>query len=419
MPRRILYIKYGSQSGVTDAVLQRLLAAGHDVRVFAPLDGFLYKRRLGRFQIPNVAPGPVVATAAAMARFRRHWKPWYVHTTVAFDRLSARCERAVAAERPDLVLQAGVLFAPGARGRAPYYLYCDHTRALHEAYAPLPGLDPPMPFEAAWRERETAVYRGAEAIFVMSEHVKRSLAQTYRIAPERVHVIGAGPNVQPRAPSAVPRERAFLFVGKNFAPKGGPEMLEAFAGVRARHPESELWMAGGKQPERAPPGVKLLGRLPPAEVANLYERACAFVLPTLREAFGLAYLEAMSYGLPCIGSRIEAIPEIIAEGETGLLVPPRDPAALTAAMLSLLDRPERARAMGEAGRRRVAERFGWDRAVRTMLEVMTGAGRAAAEEQKGTALTGGPLREALEDSPAATRSRGGERGEAAARARAG
>jgi len=268
------------------------------------------------------------------------------------------------------VLQAGVLFAPGARGRAPYYLYCDHTRALHEAYAPLRGLDPPMPFEAAWRERETAVYHGAEAIFVMSEHVKRSLAETYRIAPERVHVVGAGPNVGPRAPSAVPRERAFLFVGQNFVPKGGPEALEAFAGVRARHPESELWMVGGKQPERAPPGVKLFGRLPSAEVARLYEHAFAFVLPTLREAFGLAYLEAMSFGLPCIGTRIEAIPEIVAEGETGLLVPPRDPGALGAAMLSLLDRPEQAQAMGEAGRRRVAERFGWDRAVGKMLEVM-------------------------------------------------
>jgi len=384
MPSRILYINYGTQSGVTDAVLQRLLAAGHEVRVFDPVGGFLFKRRLGSIQVPNIAPDAVIATVAAMARFRRHWKPWYVHTTVAFDRLTARCDRAVAAERPDLVLQAGVLFAPGSPGRVPYYLYCDHTRALHEAYAPLPGLTPPMPFQAAWRARETAVYRGAEAIFVMSEHVKRSLADAYGIARERVHVVGAGPNVGPQGRSAVPRERAFLFVGKNFVPKGGPETLGAFAAVRARHPEAELWMVGGQQPGDAPPGVKLLGRLPFDEVAKLYERAFAFVLPTLREAFGLAYLEAMSYGLPCIGSRIEAIPEIIAEGETGLLVPTRDPAALAAAMLTLLDQPERAQAMGAAGRQRVADRFGWDRAVRKILEVME---------------TGGALPRPLQDRP--------------------
>ena len=338
--------------------------------------------------MPNVAPDALIATAAAMARFRRHWKPWYVHTTAAFDRLTARCDRVVAAERPELVLQAGVLFAPGAPGRAPYYLYCNHTRALHEAYAPLPGLDPPMPFEAAWRARETAVYRGAEAIFVMSEHVRRSLAGAYGIAPERVHVVGAGPNVAPQARSDVPRERAFLFVGRNFVPKGGPETLEAFAAVRAIHPEAELWIVGGQQPGHAPPGVKLLGRLPFAEVARLYERAFAFVLPTLREAFGLAYLEAMSYGLPCIGTRIEAIPEIIADGETGLLVPTRDPASLAAAMLTLLDEPDRARAMGLAGRRRVTNRFGWDRAVRRMLEVMERRGALPAQLQDRPVIAG-------------------------------
>ena len=51
MPSRILYINYGSQSGVTDAVLQRLRAAGREVRVFDPLDGFLYKRRVGSIQV--------------------------------------------------------------------------------------------------------------------------------------------------------------------------------------------------------------------------------------------------------------------------------------------------------------------------------------------------------------------------------
>ncbi|GEJ56454.1 glycosyltransferase family 4 protein [Anaeromyxobacter diazotrophicus] len=383
MPLRILYINYGSQSGVTAAVLERLRRAGHEVQVFDPVDGFLYKRRLGPVQIPNLRPGPVLATAAAMARFRRHWKPWYVHTTVAFDLLTARCERAVAAAAPDVVLQAGVLFAPVRdplrRPHPPYYLYCDHTRALNERYDPVPGLDPPIPFEGGWRRRETEVYRGAAALFVMSEHVRRSLAADYGVSPDRVHVIGAGANVAPAGPPpAGPREQALLFVGRHFAAKGGPETLAAFEAVRARHPRAELWMVGGRQPERSPAGVRLLGPRPPAEVGALYARASAFVLPTLREAFGLSFLEAMSYGLPCVGTRIEAIPEIVADGATGLLVPPRDPAALAAAMLRLLDDPARARAMGEAGRWRAAERFGWDRAVRLLLQVIERgvAGRA-------------------------------------------
>lgn len=374
MPLRILYINYGSQSGVTAAVLERLRRAGHEVRVFDPLAGFLYKRRLGPVQIPNLRADPVLATAAAMARFRRYWKPWYVHTTVAFDRLTARCDRAVAAAAPDVVLQAGVLFAPVRdplhRPHPPYYLYCDHTRALNERYDPVPGLDPPIPFERGWRRREAEVYRGAAAIFVMSEHVRRSLESDYGIPSDQVHVVGAGANVEPAGPTPGPREQAFLFVGRHFVAKGGPEALAAFEAVRARHPRAELWMVGGHQPDRSPAGVRLLGPRPPAEVAALYARASAFVLPTLREAFGLSFLEAMSYGLPCVGTRIEAIPEIVADGETGLLVPPRDAGALAAAMLRLLDEPERARAMGEAGRRRAAERFGWDRAVRLLLQVV-------------------------------------------------
>jgi len=377
---RILYLNYGPQSGVTAAVVQRLRAAGHEVRIFDPVDGFLYKRQLGRLRVPNVAVDPILATAAAMARFRAHWKPWYVHTCLAFDRLSARCDRAVREARPEVVLQAGVLFAPCRHGRAPYYLYCDHTRALNEAYDPVPGLDPPIPFHEGWRWREAAVYHGAEAIFVMSEHVKASLARDYGVSAARVHVVGAGPNVTPADATGPPppREKALLFVGKAFALKGGPDALRAFEAVRARHPDAELWMVGARQPERAPAGVKLLGRLPAHGVADLYRRASAFVLPTLREAFGLAFLEAMSFGLPCIGTAIEAVPEIVADGETGLLVPPRNPAALARAILSLVDDPVGARAMGAAGERRVAARFGWDRAVRLMLDVVErGAAPAA------------------------------------------
>jgi glycosyltransferase involved in cell wall biosynthesis len=368
---RLLYLNYGPQSGVTAAVMYHLSRLGQDVRVWDPVAGFLYKRQLGRLKVPNALPFPVVATAAAMLRFRRDWKDLYVHTCFAFDRLTARCERAIAAARPDAVLQNGVLFAPGRMDRVPTYLYCDHTRAIAEAYPALPGLQAPIPFEPGWRRREEAVYRRAAAIFTMSGFVRGSLLRDYGVDPRRVHVVGAGPHVTPvGAAPPVRREKAMLFVGSAFARKGGPEAVEAFRPVRARHPDAELWMAGGEQPLRAPPGVRLLGPRSGEELAPLFARACAFVLPTLREPFGLAFLEAMSFGLPCIGTTVEAVPEIVADGETGLLVPPRDTAALARAMVRLLDDPAAGRAMGEAGRARVAARFSWERAVGRMVEVM-------------------------------------------------
>jgi alpha-maltose-1-phosphate synthase len=378
-PLRILYLAYGSQSGVTAAVVEQLTAAGHEVHVGNPVKGFLYKRKVAGVQVPNATPGPVVATAAAMLRFRARWRELYVHTCAAFDLLTARAAALVRRVRPDLVLQSGVLFGPGARA-VPYYLYVDHTRAISERYSPADGLGPPIPYEAAWRRREREVYRRAAAIFSMSEHARRSLVEDYGVPPARVHVVGAGPNVRPGG-GALPeqREPAFLFVGKHFEVKGGREALAGFEQARAGQRGAELWVVGRDQPASAPPGVKLLGPKSRDEVARLYARASAFVLPSVREPFGLAFLEAMAFGLPCIGTQVEAIPEIVEDGVTGFVVAPRDAGAVARALRTLLDDPARARRMGAAGHARFAERYGWERAVERMLAVVarTLAERAA------------------------------------------
>ncbi len=130
-----------------------------------------------------------------------------------------------------------------------------------------------------------------------------------------------------------------LFVGKTFVPKGGPELLEAFARVRRAHPAARLAIVASSAPAALPPGATFHGLLGKEALARLYATASIFALPTRREAFGLSFVEAMAFGLPAIGSRIEAIPEIIADGETGLLVPPGDPAALAEAISTLLGRP--------------------------------------------------------------------------------
>jgi glycosyltransferase involved in cell wall biosynthesis len=82
-----------------------------------------------------------------------------------------------------------------------------------------------------------------------------------------------------------------------------------------------------------------------------------FVLPSLNEGMGLALVEAMAMGLPVVATRVGGIPDVVREGETGLLVPPGDEKALALAMLSLLRDPDRRRAYGEAAKRRVDERF--------------------------------------------------------------
>jgi glycosyltransferase involved in cell wall biosynthesis len=84
-----------------------------------------------------------------------------------------------------------------------------------------------------------------------------------------------------------------------------------------------------------------------------------FVLPSLFEGFGVAAAEASATGLPVIASRVQGLPDVVVDGETGILVPPADPRALAGAIESLIDNAPRRRAMGEAGREFVSERYDW------------------------------------------------------------
>ena len=364
---RLLYLHYGPQSGVTASVSRSLSAAGVELLHANPTERFLWQVRPGS-RIPNVRPAAVRAFVEALRAHRRSWKAYWWHTTFAFDHLSSLAAEAIRRARPDVVLQAGVLFAPGLFPEVPYHLYLDHTRAIAERYEAAPGLPPPLPPHAAWRAREQAVYRGAAAIFTMSEFVRGSLVRDYGVDAARVHVVGAGPNVEPApAELGVRREKAILFVGRKFVPKGGPTLFEAFERIRREHPDARLWIVSQTAPDRLPPGATFHGSLGPAALGALYARASVFVLPTLREAFGLSLLEAMAFGLPVVASRIEAIPEIVSDGETGLLVPPGDPAALARALREVLGDAVRARLLGAAGHARLEERFGWDRATGRML----------------------------------------------------
>jgi len=110
------------------------------------------------------------------------------------------------------------------------------------------------------------------------------------------------------------------------------------------------------------------GWLAPEKVA-CHCRACdIFVLPSSPEGFGIVYLEAMAYGKPVIACQGEGISEIIEDGQTGLLVPPHDSAAVAAAIRALLADPERAARIGEAARE-VASQYTWRRNAERLLGI--------------------------------------------------
>jgi glycosyltransferase involved in cell wall biosynthesis len=354
----VAYVHYGAQSGVTASVARALMDRGHDVRLVAATGDLELRDPVT--QRPRATPRAVLNLAASAARFGlgRRALEHRINTGYAFDHHSRTAGAALDALRPapGIVLQNGALFSPGLPPSHPYALLCDHTRALAQASPEWPqvGLGRPPDYGAGWFEREGAAYRGASVIGCFSVNVARSLMRDYGVDPARVRVVGAGANVFPAQAPRRDDGRTVLFVGRDFARKGGPVLVDAFVRLRGRMPKARLLVAGARAaPRDIPEGVFFLGPVGLDELPALFSQATVFALPTLVEPYGIAFLDAMACGVPCVGTRIEAVPEIIREGETGLLVPPADPVALALALEQLLSDPARARAMGARGRARV------------------------------------------------------------------
>lgn len=163
--------------------------------------------------------------------------------------------------------------------------------------------------------------------------------------------------------------------------KGHDVLVAAMDLVHARLPDAQCWIAGSMEHEPATVDavrsmiaersiddvVKLLGRR--RDVPDLLHAADVFVLSSRQEGFPITILEAMAAGKPIIATDVGGCSEAVVDGETGLIVPPEDPHALAEAILTLLNDPERARRMGEAGRQRVVAEFTVDRMVEQHLEV--------------------------------------------------
>jgi glycosyltransferase involved in cell wall biosynthesis len=182
-----------------------------------------------------------------------------------------------------------------------------------------------------------------------------------------------------------------LFIGGDFPRKGGDALLAAWRdanfGAAASLDLVTDWPVAA---DNLPAGVTVVRGVTPYSQRwiDLWRAADVFVMPSAHEAFGIVYEEAAAAGVPAVGTAINAVPEIIVDGETGLLVPPRDPKALGAALRALLADPQAVADLGAAGRRRVLSRYTW-----TKVAASTAAAyrEAIAGREGGAAASGGPM----------------------------
>ena len=234
---------------------------------------------------------------------------------------------------------------------------------------------------SSWCER-TAV-QGAAAVVAVSDGMRADVLAAYpEVAPERVRVIRNGIDTREYAPDpgtdvlakygVDPGRPYVIFVGRVTRQKGLPVLLRAAAGL---DPHAQLVLCAGQAdtPELAAeadglvsgltatrPGVRLIsGMLAKREIIQLLSHARVFACPSVYEPLGIVNLEAMACGAAVVASRVGGIPEVVADGETGLLVPPDDPDTLAAALNALLRDRDRAAAMGARGRARAAAEFDW------------------------------------------------------------
>jgi len=158
--------------------------------------------------------------------------------------------------------------------------------------------------------------------------------------------------------------------------KGHQELFTAMAQLKERHPVHALIVGGGRRIDEVKAlaaGLGLAGEVhflgPRRDVPDLLNAMDIFVLPSYSEGVSLALLEAMAAGLPVIATAVGGLPEVVTDGDNGLLIPPRDAEALAGALEQLLGDPEFARRLGANARDHVREHFSLERLGREINEI--------------------------------------------------
>lgn len=359
-----------SWSGSSRSLVDQLRADGHDVTC-------------GNVDLHGA--DRLAGAAATFSLGRKRWSTRFHLGGLPFRLRSGNARRHIAAHdrRVDLILQIGATFEPRNRGATPYFLCCDSNIrvAMHGVATGYSDAVPlSRPELEAVAQRELAVYRNAAGIFTLSDRVRRSFIEDFGLPENQVHAIHAGPNFPGARTPPIGRQRSgehpptILFVGRQFERKGGDLLMRAFRLVRQRIPDARLVIAGPPRPPLAEPGVTFLGDLDKNQPSGwnalvaAYGAADVFCLPTRFEPFGIAFIEAMYFSLPCVGTDAWAVPEMVVDGETGFTVPVDDLEALTDRLLRLLGAPALAARMGRAGRARAERLFTWQATVQRMMD---------------------------------------------------
>ncbi len=353
----------------------RLAGLGHDVRVV-----YLHRWWPRMRNIPDDG-------ADKMGTIR--YRPTDLHVPLFFEPLSlTRFLRGHLKREPaDVIVSTGLeaawLHAVRFAGKPPHVASFHHSamhwvglRGVLRASSRLSRRGIAQAYQCWGEHLDRVSMTHADQVVCSSQDQADRVVNKLEIPKGKVRVVYCGIDTNRLSPENGKRERLspnVLYAGGLSLSKGLHVLLDAFARIRPRFPDARLSVLGDghwapyQQKVEAlglSQCVRYWGQIPHLEIGKHYRSACLLAAPTRHESFGLILAEAMACGLPVVATRVTAIPEVVEDGVTGLLVPVDDPTALAGALATVLSDPERAAAMGRAGRARVEERFAWDEIIR-------------------------------------------------------
>jgi glycosyltransferase involved in cell wall biosynthesis len=357
-------------------------------RTWSGLSRFFFKA----LQKEGVLVEAVSADAGAMIRRlaqiisfspnKKIWKQKYHLNTFLFDNMTRAAARKIG-EMADLcntILQVGAWYnfsnVPTLKEK---FLCSYHDGNL---WAQIKRVNSRFSVNAPYVRKalkyEQMLYDRLDLIFPMSNWLREIFIEDFKCSPKKVIAVGAGVNFHsvPEIHSKDYEKPKIIFVGVHFERKGGYTLLEAFRTVRKAVPKAELTIIG---PELTslPSGVRCIGRVNKdteegeARLHSEYLNASLFVMPSQYEPFGVVFGEAMAHKLPCIGTDVCAMPEIIEDGKTGFIVPANDSKKLADAIIMMLRDPDKMKKFGEAGYNKYLKEFTWESVARKITHAIS------------------------------------------------
>jgi glycosyltransferase involved in cell wall biosynthesis len=301
----------------------------------------------------------------------------------------------------DAIVTIDTLADPGV----PFFVFYDisweamiASAESARAYAELRGLK--LSVMNYVRDHQQEIYNRATGIIALSNWFARSLVEQSGVPPEKIYVAhpgfsagrlieahdrdddlpekNDGINSSREVPIRDAPRRRLLFVGRqntnyDFYRKGGDLVVDALTILRSDYDNKiTLTMVGMDYwplPGTPPPGVRLLGYVPPSKVSGLYDSHDLLVMPSRMEPFGVVFVEALAHGIPCVARDAYAMPEVVTPGVSGALVTKDDPHELAATIASVLADD----GIYESCRVRapqMASYFSWDRTGRDVARII-------------------------------------------------